>query len=210
MKPSMIKSLSLVMAAALLSGCAALNRVSSEVSSYGDWPADRRASTYAFERLPSQNEAPQAELQQKLEDAARPALEAAGFRPSADAASADVLVQVGARVSVDDRYAGIDGYGGVPPFFYGWRWAYRAPPRYGWNLGYRHGVWPYEPTNFDREVMLVIRDRRSGRSVYETRAVNTGGSPRLGTLLPALFDAAMKDFPRTDGKPRRVETEIKG
>ena len=44
----------LLAATLALSGCAAINSVSSEVSSFGDWPADRKASTYAFERLPSQ------------------------------------------------------------------------------------------------------------------------------------------------------------
>ena len=40
--------------ALLLGGCAGISTVSSNVSSFGEWPADRKPGTYAFERLPSQ------------------------------------------------------------------------------------------------------------------------------------------------------------
>ena len=39
-------------AALLLAGCAAMNTVTSEVVSYGDWPAGRAPGSYVFERLP--------------------------------------------------------------------------------------------------------------------------------------------------------------
>ncbi len=61
-------------AVSLTAGCASLNSVTSEVSSFGEWPAGRAPGTYAFERLPSQ-QARQAETE-LLENAARPALEA--------------------------------------------------------------------------------------------------------------------------------------
>jgi len=37
-------------AVATLGGCAALNTVTSEVATYGDWPAGRSPGRYAFER----------------------------------------------------------------------------------------------------------------------------------------------------------------
>ena len=42
---------------AALAGCAGLNTVSGEVSSFGGWPAGRAPGSYSFERLPSQGEA---------------------------------------------------------------------------------------------------------------------------------------------------------
>ena len=64
----MRKALSVLVATVALTGCASTNNLSSEVSSYSLWPAGRQASTYTFERLPSQ----QANVQQHqlLEDAA--------------------------------------------------------------------------------------------------------------------------------------------
>ena len=70
-----------------LGGCAAMHELSNDVSTYSQWPAERKPSTYAFERLPSQMA--NAEGQQILEDSARRSLESAGFVPASDPKSAD-------------------------------------------------------------------------------------------------------------------------
>ena len=82
-------------AAALLAlgGCAAINSLPVQVSTFGEWPAGRAPGRYAFERLPSQEA--QADQQQRLEDAAAPALARAGFSPVANGETPDLLVQVG-------------------------------------------------------------------------------------------------------------------
>ena len=64
-------------AAGLLSGCAAMKSLSSEVSSFGTWPTTRAPGAYAFERLPSQKV--DVASQDKIEAAAEPALAEAGF-----------------------------------------------------------------------------------------------------------------------------------
>ena len=198
---SMSRSLSVLFAALALSGCAAVNQLSSEVSSFGSWPAQRQASSYVFERLPSQQQQP--EQQGLLEEAARPALAAAGFRPASDAAAADYLVQLGARISTDERHVYGDPFG--PWGLHGF---YRRS-RFGYGLGYGP-YWPgaFTSPQFDREVILLIRDRRSGLTVYETRASNHGNSSAINGLLPAMFAAAMKDFPSAGVNPRRVVTPI--
>ena len=38
----------------LLAGCAAFDSLTVYVSSTGDWPAERKPGSFAFERLPSQ------------------------------------------------------------------------------------------------------------------------------------------------------------
>jgi hypothetical protein len=82
-------ALSLLM---LMGGCASMNAVRSDVSTYSQWPAGRAASTYRFERLPSQQA--QAAEQSQLEALAKPSIEAAGFKPAADAASAELSIQL--------------------------------------------------------------------------------------------------------------------
>lgn len=192
----MTKTLSLLIAAATLAGCASLNSLTSEVSSYTQWPADRKPGSYAFERLPSQQTRPQQQL--LLEDSARPALEAAGFTPAADASASEYIVALGARVSATEQYYD-------DPFW--WRggiYAHRFSrpwPYYGIGFG-------IPSTTYEREVALLIRDRKSGQPLYETRASNDGGSPSIQSLLPAMFEAAMKDFPAGSVTPRQVTTEI--
>ena len=198
----MLKPLCIAFAALVLAGCAALNNLNSEVSTYGPWPADRKPASFAFERLPSQQAHPQ--RQQPLEDAARGAVEAAGFRAAADANEAEYLMQVGARVASNDPWIYNE------PLFWrtGFRYGYYGHPRWvrgGW------GPWGYGydgTTSFDREVALLIRDRKTGQILYEARASNTGASPSIDYLLPAMFAAAMKDFPGGGPNPRNVTVPI--
>lgn len=196
----MRKTLSLsiaLAAAAVLSGCASFNQLQSDVSSYSRWPAERKPASYTFERLPSQEARP--ETQRKLEDAARGPIESAGFIAAADPKSAEYVVQLGARVDANERSLYDDPFWWRGGFYYG---------RYGrgfWGPGF--GASFTTPT-YEREVAVLIRDRSSGQPLYEARASNDGASPSIESLLPAMFAAALKDFPNGGVNPRRVTTEI--
>lgn len=202
----MLRFLSVACAALVLSGCAAFNNLTNEVSTFGPWPADRKPASFVFERLPSQQVHPERQVQ--LETAARGALEAAGFRAAADENSADYLMQIGARVTTNDPWIYND------PLFWrgGVRWGYAHG--YGrWHRGWGPGWGPgyggieYTPT-FDREVALLIRDRKTGQLLYEARADNTGPSASIDYLLPAMFEAALNGFPNAGPNPRSVVTQI--
>ena len=184
-------------AAALLTGCASLNQLNSDVSSFSRWPADRKPASYAFERLPSQEARP--ETQRKLEDAARGAIEAAGFTPAADTKDAEYIVQLGARVNANERSIYDD------PFWWRGGLYYGRHGRGFWGPGF--GASFSTPT-YEREVAVLIRDRASGTPLYEARATNDGSSPSIESLLPAMYEAALKDFPNGGVNPRRVTTEI--
>ncbi|MBX3605133.1 MAG: DUF4136 domain-containing protein [Piscinibacter sp.] len=196
----LIPTLALFAAALTLSGCAALNNLSSNVSSFSQWPADRKPGTYAFERLPSQQARP--EQQQLLEDSARRALELAGFTPAGDEKTSEYVVQLGARVDANDRYYYYDDplwwRGGL--YYSHWGRPYLRP-----GFGFVYGPpGPY----YEREVAVLIRDRKSSQPLFEARASNDGSSPSIQSLLPAMFEAALKDFPTGGVNPRRVTTEI--
>ena len=199
-KPS-ITAATLV-AVTALGGCAAMNQLSSEVSTFSQWPADRKPATYTFERLPSQKANP--EQQRTLEDAAARAMQSAGFAPATDARSADVSVQLGARVNAQDRSPYDD------PFW--WRGGlYRSHfghPFRGAGFGFGFGFGNTGLATYEREVALLIRDKKSGEPLYEARATNDGGSPSINSLLGAMYEAALKDFPAVGANPRRVTTPI--
>lgn len=181
-------------AALVLGGCATMRSVTSDVSTFGDWPAERKPGSYAFERLPSQ--AARGAEAEALENAARPALEKAGFSAAAPGMAPDVLVQVGARTTV----AAVGPW--ADPFW--WRGGF----------GYwRHGPWPgpawsmsmqYDARRYEREVGLLIRDRASGKPLYEARASSAGGTSGTSETLALMFEAALMDFPKTGVNPRRV------
>jgi hypothetical protein len=133
-----------------LAGCASMNQLTSEVSSFSQWPAARKPGSYAFERLPSLKE------------------------PS----------------TFDD------------PFW----WHYELVPGRLHHGPYwrRSPAYRFDTARYDREVALLIRDRKTGQVLYETRASNEGNSPAVGGALPAMFDAALKDFPHGGLNPRPV------
>lgn len=175
---------------ALLAGCAAMNTLVGDISTYGDWPTGRTPGAYAFDRLPSQQAQP--ELTSRLEDSARPALEKAGFREAGPGQPVDVLVQVAAGSSLTEPVLWAD------PLWWHGGWAY---PHRVWASPW-WGIDPHYDRRYERQVALLIRDAASGKPLYEARASNEGASGGSVALYEALFNAALIDFPRTGPNPR--------
>jgi hypothetical protein len=200
----MWKSVVVVAALAGLAGCAAMDSVDSDVSTYSQWPNGRKPSTFAFERLPSQQARPQ--QQDQLESTARPSLKAAGFTEVPDPKAADVTVQVAARITRYDPP--------IDPFF--WHGGLYYGRYYGRPYGYGpYGYGPYwgmsaydTAPQYQREVAVLIRERESNKVLYEARAANDGLSAGSSITIGAMFQAAMLDFPNTGINPRTVRIPL--
>ena len=190
--------LSLTLAGLLLAGCSGIRSLSTDVSSYGEWPADRKPGTYAFDRLPSQQA--QAADAERLEAAVRPALEKAGFIPAAEGVAPDVLVQVGERTTRTDRLLWDDPLWWRGGFGY-WRRGPWPGPAWGWSAR-------YDNPRFDREVAVLLRDRASGKPLFESHASYESGAIPDSTATGAMFEAALTDFPRLGINPRRVVVTV--
>jgi hypothetical protein len=57
---------------------------------------------------------------------------------------------------------------------------------------------------YEREVAVLIRDRASGKPLFEARASSEGNSSPGARVLSAMFNAALMDFPRLGLNPRQV------
>lgn len=187
-----------------VTGCAGPYTVSADVSSYGAWPAGRQAGSYAFDRLPSQQQSEEAARRQaSLEEAAASALQRAGFTPAADAKTADVLVTLGARITAYDPVPWDD------PLW--WRWRGRLiSPRYGYAAGWGGWGWRQDPffdRRYDRAVAVLLRDRASGEALFESHASNEGMTMGSDALIGTLFDAALAEFPKVNPKSHRVSVQ---
>lgn len=181
----------------LAAGCAALNTVHADLSTWGEWPAGRAPGTYAFDRLPSQqSDAAQAE---RVEAAARAALAQAGFRPAAADEKPEVLVQVASRSARtaaspwDDPLWWRGGFGVVRHHWVGPVWVIDTR---------------FDHTRYERQVALLLRDAASGKPLYEARAANEGSTGGSDALMEALFRAALIDFPRHGPNPRPVRVTL--
>ncbi len=192
-------------AATVLGGCAGMRTLTSEVSTFGDWPAGRAPGRYAFERLPSQQA--RAADSDAQEASARAALAKAGFTPAAAGTEPDVLVQLG----VGDNGVLLQLWD--DPLW--WRGSF-GPGRYGpwlsprWGGGFGFGPRFIGPGSerYEHQVALLIRDRASGKPLFEARAVSEGSSPARAETYSAMFEAALTDFPRLGINPRKVNVGL--
>lgn len=204
-----------------LTGCASLNSVQSEVSTYGTWPAGRAAGSFAIERLPSQQTPDAAAEQGELEQGAAAALRRAGFSDVATTAQPDVVVQIGARITRQDRVGWDDPFWWRGP--YASRWGFTGWPGPAWYGPGGYGGWGYGPygnggfgpgragyasSEYQREVVVLIRDRASGEPLYEAHARSDGLSAGGNPILFAMFEAALQGFPAVQPAPRAVQVAL--
>ncbi|MDY0107281.1 MAG: DUF4136 domain-containing protein [Giesbergeria sp.] len=181
-------------AAALLSGCASVRVVDSQVQSWSTLTAVPAPPTYRLEKLPSQQASDQAFA--PIEALAHQALQRAGLRR--DDAGARLVAQVGVRSS-----------SALPD------WPH-SPPMWGWGAGWgrhpglRAGVMLREtpPTLHRREASLVLRDATTQQVVYETSALHEDVWTDDPALFGVLFDAALSGFPQPPTGVRQVHTTV--
>lgn len=201
----LIRVLAMLLVAALLTACAGLRRIDSEVSTFTRWAGASGISgapgtTYRFERLPSQEgPAPVAgELSQdQLEAAARQVLERRGLVHAPDAAL--LIVQLGRTRVVQP--AGYGGWNEGPGVMLGAGTA-------GSFIGLSFPLIRHEPPLFVRELSLVMRDSRSNAVLYETRARHSGSWDHSTAIWPAMLEAALEGFPQPAQAVRRVKVEV--
>lgn len=175
----------------LLAGCAGRYMLDNSVQTFSRLAAPPAQPTYRYDRLPSQQDPAQAQLEAMADEALRKA----GWRR--DEAGARYTVQATARLV---RVASPWGWQG------------------GWgSFGYaHHGVglmagFPLMDTPWhQREVMLIIRELPSTAVVYETRATNSGPWLDPAVVFPAMFDAALQGFPSPPAGARQVDILLGG
>jgi len=195
---SIVTTAALAVAALLLTGCATVSTLESEVLSFSSAPASTQAGPFTFERLPSQYQDPNQTL--AFEQMAQAALEKRGF--TRNDASPQFSVQVSAATS-DAVLVYPDPFFGrfsAAPFGRSRRWhgrVFHAPP------------WPDSTVHVSR-VRLEIRDLRAGTVVYESTATNERSWFDGEKMFPAMFEAALADFPTPPNGVRKVIVKLPG
>ena len=200
-----ILSLAGLLVLSLLTGCASMRIVDSDVVSVAAIPAgmNLQGATYRFERLPSQVNNPEAGL---AEQQAQAAMATVGLVRNDAAAQLSVLVGFAGTQYLADAW----GRPMAPGFYPGWMpyggisWGRGMGPHFGLGMGMR---WP-PPTQYRREVSLIMRDLKSGQVVYETRASHDGPWSDSALIFNTLFQAALANFPNPPAGLRRVNIEI--
>lgn len=186
----------LVLASALLSGCATSYVLDNDVQSFSSLTALPAQPTYRFERLLSQQVPDQA----ALEAMADAALHKAGLRR--DDASPRYSVQVSARIQpVLSPWAD-------PWDTWGWGGFGRHHRRFGYGFGFGTRLSGMESPWYHREVDVIMRELAANRVVFESRAANDGPWASNAAIFPPMFEAAMQGFPNPPAGPRMVNITV--
>ena len=198
----------LLCAPLLLAGCASTRLVDSDVQAYSQLRALPAPSTYRFERTLSQQAQPA--RQDVLEAQALQALAKVGMQHAADGLAA-YRVQVQARMQRELQPYWYDPWGGGYGPWGGWNhWGWGLGTGWGGRGGFYGGMsmnFP-PPTQYRREVSLVLREATTGNVVYETHAVHDGIWSDSPNVFAAMLDAALTGFPTPPVGARRVNVEI--
>ncbi len=194
-----------VLTLSLLTGCASVRIVDSDVVSVAAVPPgmNLQGATYRFERLPSQVNNPEAGL---AEQQAQAAMTAVGLVRDDAAAQLSVLVGFAGTQYLADAWGRP-----IPPGFYpGWTpyGSVSIGRGIGPHVGLGMGMRLPPPTQYRREVSLILRDLTSGQVVYETRASHDGPWSDSTQIFSTLFQAALANFPNPPAGLRRVNIEI--
>ncbi len=193
----------LALALGLLSGCASMRIVDSDVVSVAAAPAglNLQGAKYRFERLPSQANNPEAGL---AEQQAQAAMAAVGLVRDDEQAQISVLVGFAGTQYLADAWGRPLPPGAWSPYYGSISMGRGIGPNVGLGMGMRFPP----PTQYRREVSLIMRDLKSGQVVYETRATHDGPWSDSAQVFATLFQAAMANFPNPPAGLRRVNIEI--
>jgi hypothetical protein len=195
----------------LLAGCSGMRIVDSQVAAFSKLEALPVATSWRFERLPSQQSLAevQAARQSKLEAMAAQELAKLGFKPQAEKegatnAVAKYSVQLSARIQRLERGPFDDPWGSYGIGLPGRDYVVTASGRVIYLPVFPH----LPPPWYVREVGLIIRDTADNRVVYETKAQHEGRWADDEAVLPAMFAAALQGFPKPPEGKRMVNIEI--
>jgi hypothetical protein len=186
---------------ALLSGCASMRLIDSDVVSIAAAPPGMslQNAVYRFERLPSQLNNPEAGL---AEQQAQVAMAAVGLSRNDAAAQLSVTVGFSGTQYPADAWGRPVGPGWTP---YG---SLTIGSGLNSHMGLGFGMRFPPPMHYRREVSLIMRDLKSGLVVYETRAVHSGPWRDSEAVFGTLFKAALAQFPNPPAGERRVNIEL--
>jgi hypothetical protein len=184
----------------LMTGCAGVRLVDTDVTAFPKWTAapPGPGTAYRFERLPSQQNP--AAQQDTVEAQARTALAKVGLELNPTGARYSVQVVTNTQI-IERGYPGYDGIFGGPGVFLG-----------GGNRGVGFGLsFPMrfpEPTYFKRELTILLRELSTQQVVFESRALHDGVWSDSPAVFPAMMDAALRGFPEPPLGTRRINVEI--
>ncbi|MES2047306.1 MAG: DUF4136 domain-containing protein [Pseudomonadota bacterium] len=200
----------LTASALLLCGCA--STITSQVTTFHEWPNDLKGKSFAVETMPGQESDPEFKVYAAM---LGEKLQGLGYNNSKDLSSADlkVVMEYGTLVSAIQ----------LPTAFWG------IPYDPFWQIHYSHFYrrsafyYPYyfgRPNNFYmmsdfsatryflHQLAISISERKSGKTLANIKVSTEQTSPRISKQMHYLLDSAFMEFPGESGNTKEIELPI--
>lgn len=190
-------ALLLVAATMLLGGCA--NIIRSQVTVFHDWPGEPGERTYAFARLPGDENNLELHAYQNL---VRQQLTLLGFSENQPA-----RFTVGMEYSIEVRQKRVLEQVAPDPF-YGGRIGFYGPGHGMFFDPYWYGPAPVVERLVDvytRRLRVPITRTADGKLLYDVTVTSDGAMTSLPAVMPFLVRSAFQGFPGQSGVQRVVE-----
>ncbi len=204
---------------ALLTGCA--TTISSDVTTFHQWPADIPNKTYVIEAPPQQDDTLELRSYHNL---VRGQLARLGFQ---EAVTGTPALKVAMRFTTTDVPVRV-----IEPMMMGYypssRFMFMPSLRYShfggrryWGGGFYspfydpfwYGMPAYTESirhYYKREVQLAIKSATDGKRLFDVTVHNTSREMSTPVVMPALVQSAFTGFPGTSGVARRVDLQREG
>lgn len=216
----MIRYLTMLAGALLLSGCATTLR--SDVTVLHDWPAQMQDKSYVFKAPPASDDTAQYQSYLQL---VRAELSSLGFTEGRDANAARLTVsmrfltteyQVRMLQTIDPfwngpyfrngsyfrggiaydpwQFSGLPGYANYHPLYNPFR---HGPPVLRETVHY----------NYERQLHVTIA-AKDGAPMFDVQVRNTSTIAATPTVMPALVASAFAGFPGQSGVPHQIDLKL--
>lgn len=204
-----ITTLALLALFAMLTGCGTVT-ISSQVSSFHEWPAASPDKSYTFDASLAQQAAPEYRHAEAL---LRQALQAKGF---SEGATADAHLKI--SMNYGTSLADIEFSGPWYPAIYGPYWRVH----FSRGMVYRN-YYPYPFTRFNNwwmwqevnvrryylhQLEIFVSEAKTSKKLADIKASTEQLDQDLQKYLPYLIESALQDFPGTNGQTRTVELPL--
>ncbi len=198
----------------LLSGCA--STITSQVTTFHEWPTDLKEKTFSVETMPGQENDPEFKVYAAM---LGERLQGMGFNNSKDLSSAElkVVMEYGTLVSEIQLPMALWS----PRFDPFWqihfsrlnrRSAFYYPYYYPYYFGRQNSYYMMSDfaatRSFLHQLAISISDRKSGKTLANIKVSTEQSSPRISKQMPYLLESAFTEFPGENGHTSEIKLLI--
>lgn len=194
----------------LLSGCA--TTISSQVTTFHEWPKDLKEKSFTIAAMPGQENDPEYKVYAAM---LREKLLGMGFTNSKDFNASELKVIMEYDTLVSEIQLPMAFWGArFDPFWqiHFSRFHRRSAYFYPYFFARSNSLYMMSDftakRHFLHQLAVSISDRKSGKTLANIKASTEHFSPRISQRMPYLLESAFKDFPGENGQTKEINLPI--